>query len=238
MKKKNKNKMKLGLAFIFIKFAFGLESNLYEKSAIITIATGGYNANDLVKSLKGNGKWDKNIYIISDQCTPKIENTIQLEISSITRSSLESKKYKMKILNKTSEDYILFLDSDIKVNLPIYKFFDRIGQYDNNCDAYMPHDVHYSKKYTINSGIIFVKRNKSEMLLKQWEKLILNKNYIGEKDQPALKKLIDDKIVNICVIPDDIVYYAPDIFHKLRGFTTAIFTHYLKFKTNFNKCSY
>lgn len=230
--------MKFILIFLFFKSIFALKNNLYQNTGIITIATGGYNANDLIKSLIKNGKWEKDIYIVSDKCTPKTEKTIPIEIPSVTHTPLESKKYKMKILNKTVEDYVLFLDSDIKINMPILKFFEKIGEYNDKCDAYMPHDVHYSKKFTINAGIIFVKRNKSEYFLNQWEKSILDKNYIGEKDQPALKKLIEDKVVNICLIPDDVIYYAPDVFHKLRGYTTAVFTHYLRLKSNFNKCSF
>ena len=228
--------MKLLLFLINLTFAASFKSKLYNNTAIITIATGGYNANSLVSSLRNKGKWNKNIYIFSDPCTPKINNTVEIRLPKITKTPLESKILKMEILNYTSEDFVLFLDSDIVLNKPITYFFNKINIFDNNCDAYMPHDMWYSKKFKINGGIIFVKRNKSNYFLQIWKDTILNRNYKGNKDQPALKKLIEDKLINICIIHDSLIFYAPDTTNKYREISTAVFTHYLKFKNNYNKC--
>ena len=213
-----------------------LSNCLYQNTGIVTIATGGYNANDLVKSLRKNGNWDRNIYIYSDPCTPQVNNTIALKIPKITTSQLESKIHKTSILKNTTEKYILFLDSDIKINRPLDIFFKKIKKYNNNCDAYMPHDMWYSKKFIFNAGIILVKRNKSEYFLNKWKNIILSDNYKGNKDQPALKFLIDNNIIKMCLIPDKLVYYKTDTLNKLRESTSSVFTHYLKLKSNFKKC--
>ena len=51
--------MKLLLFLINLTFAASFKSKLYNNTAIITIATGGYNANSLVSSLRNKGKWNK-----------------------------------------------------------------------------------------------------------------------------------------------------------------------------------
>ena len=89
----------------------------------------------------------------------------------------------------------------------------------------MPHDIWYSKKFIFNSGIIFVKRARSEYFLDYWQKIILDKNYKGNKDQPGLKMIIDKGIINMCVIPDELVYYLPDTTSKIKGITTSVFKH-------------
>ena len=71
---------------------------MYENTGIVTIATGGYSANNLIYSLRNNGRWKKNIYIYSDPCTPIINNTISINLPEITNSSLASKSLKMDIL--------------------------------------------------------------------------------------------------------------------------------------------
>ena len=231
--------MKYVLIILFVKIALAFcHDKLLENTGIITIATGGYNANDLTKSLRKNGKWTGNIYIYSDKCAPKINDTVTFEVPEITRSPLESKIFKMNILNETKEEYILFLDSDIKVNKPMVSFFSQLEKFKDSCDAYMPHDMWYSKKFKFNAGIIYVKRNKSENFLNLWKKYILNKSYKGNKDQPALKYIIENNLANICLIPDNLVYYLPDTLHKVSEFKSPLFTHYLKYKKNFKKCIY
>ena len=228
------NMISVIIIFLFFKLTSG---NLFNNNtSIITIATGGYSANNLVKSLRTNGKWKKKIYVITDSCTPKIRNTISIKIPNITKTPLQAKRYKMDILKNTLEQYVLFLDSDIKINYNLNYFFRKIKSYDNNCDAYMPHDVHYSKKFIFNSGIILVKRYRSEYFLKIWKDFILDVNYEGNKDQPALHKLVGNNLIKICLIPDSLIYYAPDVLHKSREHSSAIFTHYLKLKSNVKKC--
>ena len=224
------------ICFLIIIIPIKCINNLYQNTGIITIATGGYNANNLIYSLRNIGKWRKNIYIYSDPCTPRINNTISIDLPKITDSPLESKSFKMDILKNTTEDYILFLDSDIKVDRSINNFFKKIKKWNESCDAYMPHDIWYSKKFIFNSGIIFVKRNRSEYFLDYWQKIILDKNYKGNKDQPGLKMIIDKDIINMCLIPDELVYYLPDTTSKIKGITTSVFKHYLKYKNNFQEC--
>jgi hypothetical protein len=224
------------LILINLVYSFAFNYKLEKNTGIITIATGGYNANNLIRTLKKKGRWKRNIYIYSDPCTPEINNTIILKQKNVTRSPLESKILKMNILKNTTEDYILFLDSDIKVNKPVINFFSQIEEWNESCDVYMPHDMWYSKKFTYNAGIIFVKRNKSERFLNLWKNKILEKSYKGNKDQPALKFIIDNKLAKMCLIPDNLVYYLPDTLHKVSKFNTPLFTHYLKYKNNFNKC--
>ena len=64
------------ICFLIIIIPIKCINNLYQNTGIITIATGGYNANNLIYSLRNIGKWRKNIYIYSDPCTPRINNTI------------------------------------------------------------------------------------------------------------------------------------------------------------------
>ena len=142
----------------------------------------------------------------------------------------------MDILKNTTEKYVLFLDSDIVVKKDIDKFFQSIGVWKEECDAYMPHDIWYSKKFKINGGIIFAKRGKSERFLKLWKENILDKNYRHNKDQPALKRIVEDKLVNICMIDNDKIGYLPDGTGRLRTVRTEIFQHALKYKINKNKC--
>ena len=209
----------------------------YNNVGIITIATGGYSAHKLVETLRTNGNWHKNIYIYSDPCTPIENNTKILKINEVVKTPIQSKLYKMEILKNTTEEYILFLDSDIYVNRPINDLFRIIGLWKKDCDAYMTYDIWYSKKFMVNGGLILVKRNKSEKFLMMWKNAILNKNYTKKKDQPALKYLIDNKFVNVCMIPNNIVYYVPDNVGKLYTQNKAIFHHYLSLKTNTKKCT-
>ena len=82
----------------------------YEHIGIITIATGGYDATDLVKSIRVNGKWINNVYVYTDTCTSSPNNTIIIESPNVRRS-LDSKILKTQILKDTVEKYILYLDS-------------------------------------------------------------------------------------------------------------------------------
>ena len=211
-------------------------NSYYKDTSVITIATGGYNAHNLVNSLRTEGKWKKNIYIVEDSCTKPEADTIGIHVNN-TSNSLESKLYKMDILEKTKEEYVLFLDSDITVRKPIIEFLKSIGKWRNECDAYMPYDLWYSKKFIINGGIIFAKKGKSELFLKQWKERILDKNYFHKKDQPALKYLVEEKKVKICMIENDKIGYLPDGTGRLRTIRTEIFSHALNKKTNVNKCN-
>ena len=253
----NQNLIRVGSIFIFVYLLIKLQkkyinylseidieyennlntifNNYYHSFSIITIATNGYNAHDLVTSLRIQGEWDKNIYIFEDICTPIEKNVNHLKIPNRVYNSIESKKYKTKILQNTSEEFVLFLDSDIIVNKPIKYFLNNIGAWNPECDIYMPKDLWYSGKYIWNSGIIFAKRNKSEKLLHLWYKK-LSTNYTKNKDQPALKSVLINNLFNVCEIPDYVVYYLPDISSRLRKIDTPIFTHYLKYKVNKEKC--
>lgn len=212
-------------------------NNEYSDVGIISIATGGYNVHDLSTSLYENGMWRKKLYVYSDSCTPIENNTHSLKIKELVTSSLHSKLYKMDVLKNTTEKYVLFLDSDIYVNKPIIELFKKIGKWKNTCDAYMTYDLWYSTKFIVNGGIFLVKRGTSEKFLYMWKKLILDKNYNKNKDQPALKYLINNGLINVCMIPNDVVYYLPDKSTHFYKYKNAIFHHSLKFKKNVKKCN-
>ena len=69
----------------------------YNDVGIITIATGGYSAHNLVETLRTNGNWHKNIYMYSDPCTPIENNTKILKINEVVKTPIQSKLYKMEI---------------------------------------------------------------------------------------------------------------------------------------------
>ena len=211
--------------------------NDYENVAIATIATGGYSAHNLITSLRKTGKWDKNIYVYTDFCSPNETNVIELKNKGHFRS-INSKLFKMDILKNTTEDYILYLDSDIKTLDTIDNFFQRIGPWKNICDVYLAPNMWYStKKFIWNGGVIFAKRYRSEKFLNLWKKTIQDTNYRKLRDRSALKYVIESGDVNVCLMKNNIVKYAADISGNLDpNHKNPIFSHYVTRKTNVNKC--
>lgn len=225
------------MRFIWFSLLFsnqGLASSLINNTDIITIATGGYDAHSLVKSLRQKGQWTSSIYVISDECTKPVNNSINIPVPR-TYSPLESKIHKMDILNYTLSDYVLFLDSDIKVVNNLKYFFSQNPVWDSSCDVYLGHDMWYSNKFTYNGGIILVKRNHSEEFLQLWKNEIVRDSYIGQKDQPALKKIIKEYLVSVCSLPQETIQYLPDISSNLRK-PQVIFKHAMRLKKNKKGC--
>ena len=221
------------ICFSLLFTGYGLASSIIKNTDIITIATGGYNAHSLVKSLRHKGQWRSSIYVVSDECTSPINHTINIHVPR-TYTPLESKMHKMDILNYTLSDYVLFLDSDIKVVNHLKYFFDQISVWDSSCDVYLGHDMWYSNKFTYNGGIIFVKRHHSEEFLQLWKDEIIQESYIGQKDQPGLKKIIDQGLVSVCSLPQETIQYLPDMSSNLRK-PHSIFKHAMRFKKNNRK---
>ena len=85
------------MRFIWLTLLFSsysLASSIIKNTDIITIATGGYNARSLVKSLRHQGQWRSSIYVVLDECTSSINHTINIDVPR-TYTPLESKIHKM-----------------------------------------------------------------------------------------------------------------------------------------------
>lgn len=219
---------------ILIMITGVLGDSIIKNTDIITIATGGYSAHSLVKSLRRTGQWKSNIYVVSDNCTTPIKNTFNIRVPR-TFTPLESKVHKMNILNYTNSDYVLFLDSDIKIVSNLHYFFSRILFWNSNCHVYLGHDMWYSNKFTYNGGIILVKRNHSEQFLQLWKNTIDARSYQGQKDQPGLKEIIDNHHVSVCSLPQETIQYLPDASGYLRK-PQVIFKHAMRLKRNRHSC--
>lgn len=207
------------------------------KTAIVTIATGGYRADQLVGSLRDpqRGNWQGKIYLYSDECAPPVPTTRRLNVTRAGR--LRAKQLKMRILNDTDTafEYLLFLDSDIEVTGSMDIFFDTMPAWDDACDVYMPHDVWYSNNFVYNAGTFLLRRSKSEQMMKLWYDRTTSKEYMGNKDQPAIAQLIASGDIRVCTLPDRLVHYSTDVFNRWSAHT-ALFTHYLTKKTNVHRC--
>ena len=215
-----------------LSYSWGI--SFIENTDIITIATGGYHARSLVKSLRQKGHWRSSIYVISDDCTTPINHTFNVHVPR-TSTPLESKIHKMSILNYTYSEYVLFLDSDIKIVNNLNYFFNQIPTWDPACQVYLGHDMWYSQKFTYNGGIILVKRHHSEHFLEIWKNTILSNTYEGQKDQPGLKKIIDHQLISVCPLPQETIQYLPDKSGHLRK-PNVIFKHAMRLKKNKDKC--
>lgn len=211
-----------------------LGDTLIKNTDIVTLATGGYSAHLLVKSLRRKGQWKSDIYVVSDNCTTPIRNTYNIQVSK-TSTPLESKVNKMSILKYTTKDYVLFLDSDIEVVNNLNYFFSRISVWDPSCQVYLGHDMWYSNKFTYNGGIILVKRDHSERFLQLWKNTIEAQSYLGQKDQPGLKEIIDNHQVSVCSLPQETIQYLPDSSGYLRK-PQVIFKHAMRLKKNRHSC--
>ena len=210
--------------------------NVSNNIAIVTIATGGYSAHELISSLRNEGRWNKNIYLFADNCTTHEENVIELKKFG-NYKSIDSKLFKMDILLNTTEDYILYLDSDIIALRSVYDLLKRIGPWKEICDVYLSSNMWYSSKNFIwNSGVILAKRNKSEKFLNLWKNTIKNKNYQKTRDRSALRMVIESGEVNACLLSKNTVKYTADISGNLRSIKPPIFQHFVTRKTNVKKC--
>ena len=68
-----------------LSLVFG--ESLNDKTDIITIATGGYEAHKLVSSLHHRGKWKSPPYVVSDNCTFPLKNTFNIHVPKTKTTS-------------------------------------------------------------------------------------------------------------------------------------------------------
>jgi len=164
------------------------------RPTIVTIATNGHSAKDLVQSIRTKGQFFGEIYVIGDECSDQIDDTtikfIQVEDlqdgfykDDTNKNSKQLKQKLFKLIDEYQDKHsdkshkkveqILYLDSDVDVNAPLSSFIASIGDWDIHCNAYMFRERWYTRS-AYSTVILFLDREHSSKFLNGWGKVISN----------------------------------------------------------------
>ena len=116
----------------------------YHGVALVTIATGGYDASYLVKSARTTGQWKGRFFVISDGSSPTPDECHVINVKP-PADSLYAVAFKAQLLNLISLKMfpaisrLVYLDCDMLLNAPVVNFLQAFGSWDTRagCSIYM-----------------------------------------------------------------------------------------------------
>ena len=223
-------------SYLTLRNKKGLEE-LTERSkctALVTIATNGYDASWLVRTARSRGNWKDPIFVVGDDTSERPEGSTYIKVDR-PRDSLMAVAIKAQLLDLIDPSIrrFLYLDADMAINRPVHFFLDAIRTWDPGCSAYMIRERWYTKSLW-NSGTIMLDRIHSKKLLDDWYTLI-EKNHDTilsqkkySKDQWALMQLLPR--YQVCRLPDQVGFMADWWTVHILGHHRSTFTHWTSAK--------
>lgn len=114
--------------------------NDYNGVALVTIATGGYDASALVQSARTKGQWRGRFFVISDGSSPTPDECHVIHVKP-PADSLYAVAFKAQLLDLISLksfpaiSRLVYLDCDMLLNAPVVDFLQAFGSWDTHADC-------------------------------------------------------------------------------------------------------
>ena len=209
----------------FWKDAAIVKSNSVD--AVVTIATGKYSATRLISTLRKAGRFDRPIYVVTDDpdvveshgAIPLLVHDFEPSFESDEkRANWENSKiakvkwYKTQIFNMLPEESntVLFLDADVEIHKSLAPFEIKVASYketltSTKCTSYCFKE-RLDSEDSYNSGTCVYFRDASSELLHEWGREILTGAHI--RDQLALDATLKRTGLKMCNLPSKMHYYT------------------------------
>ena len=214
-----------------------------DQVTIATIAMRGYDARDLVQSLRGPGQFQGDIVVITDGCSPEVLGARTLNVGMV-EGPLAAKRLKTRLFDliaPESDTAVLFMDADIVANRAIGSFFVAVRQalvleehvgVETPCSAWFNRERAWQahrQGHVWQGGFFFLPSQlQSEVVLRAWQHEI-DALPPGSLDQTALVRALAKapKELRVCKLPSD-MSFVPDLWSTIWGAQRTTFTHWTK----------
>jgi hypothetical protein len=183
-----------------------MDDPLLDRLTVVTIATRGYDARRLVKTLREQGQFSGDLVVLADKCSPHPESARIIHVPS-EADPLQSKRFKTQVFDLAAPGLdngrarsILFLDADIEVNKPLVEFMASVHDAESakrrraahsppNCNAWFNKERawhRYKQGHVWQGGFFYLpSKEASGEFLEAWGDAIDNLAP-GSLDQTAL----------------------------------------------------
>lgn len=195
---------------------------------IVTIATNGFDAIRLVKTIRENGKFKGDVFVLGDDCSERPKDATYIKVPQ-PDGRQGAKHLKQEVFELTGAQRLLYMDADMVVNKPLDDFFAAIGPWDPSCSAYMFKERWYTAS-DFNAGTDLLDKVHSAEWMAAW-KADIEAHPEYNRDQFALRDIMATGKYQLCPLPPEITFVA-DLFsrYSLRGIHSKTFTHWTSAK--------